>query len=115
MWARVAGTLAGIWLMAAPSVLGYAGAARISDLIVGPIAASLSIVAMSEVTRAVRWATVPLGLWAIVSPWLLGAPAAARVSGLAAGVVLAATALVAARRTARFGGGWRALRSPRDA
>ena len=115
MWARVAGALAGIWLMAAPSVLGYAGAARISDLIVGPIAASLSIVAMSQVTRSVRWATVPLGFWAIVSPWVLGAPAAARVSGLVAGVVLLATPWVAGRRTARFGGGWRSLWSPRNA
>jgi len=114
MWARVMGALAGIWLMAAPSVLGYAGAARISDLVVGPIAASLAIVAMSQVTRPVRWATVPLGLWAILSPWLLGAPAA-RVSGLAAGVLLAATAFVAGRRTARFGGGWRSLWRPSDA
>jgi hypothetical protein len=112
MWARVAASLAGVWLMAAPSALGYAGAARISDLIVGPIAASVAIVAMSEVTRAVRWATLPLGCWAIVSPWLLGSPPAARVSGLVAGAVLAASALARGRRSAQFGGGWRALRRP---
>ena len=109
MWARALGALTGVWLMAAPSVLGYGGAARVSDLVVGPIAASASIIAVSEVTRSFRWATLPLGGWIVVAPWLLGAPAAARVSGLVIGVLLAGVALVRGRLRERFGGGWAAL------
>jgi len=82
MWARVCGALAGIWLMAAPSVLGYGGAGRVSDLIAGPLAVSAAVIAMSQVTRPIRWVTLPLGAWVVVAPWLLGAPAPARVSGL---------------------------------
>jgi len=109
VWPRVLGALTGVWLMAAPAVLGYGGAARISDLIVGPVAASAAIVALSEVTRALRWATLPLGAWVIVAPWLLGAPAAARVSGFVAGAVLMAVAPVRGRLRERLGGGWRVL------
>jgi hypothetical protein len=115
MWARALGALAGVWLMAAPSTLGYGGAARVSDLIVGPIAASVSIIAISEVTRPVRWATLPLGGWIIVAPWLLGAPAAARVSGLATGALLVGVALVRGRLRERFGGGWAGLWRRSDA
>ena len=109
MWARVLGALAGLWLMAAPSVLGYGGAARVSDLIVGPLGVSAAIIAMSEVTRAVRWATLPLGAWAVMAPWLLGAPAGARLSDLVAGALLVVVAFVPGRLRARFGGGWAVL------
>jgi hypothetical protein len=109
MWARVCGALAGVWLMAAPSVLGYSGAARVSDLIAGPLAVSAAVIAMSQVTRPIRWATLPLGVWVVVAPWLLGAPAEARVSGLLAGVLLIGVALVRGQVRERFGGGWAAL------
>ena len=106
MWGRALGALAGVWLMAAPSILGYGGAARVSDLIAGPIAAGASIIAVSGVTRPVRWATLPLGWWIIVAPWLLGAQIAARVSGLVTGALLMGVALVRGRLRERFGGGW---------
>jgi len=109
MWARVCGALAGIWLMAAPSVLGYGGAGRVSDLIAGPLAVSAAVIAMSQVTRPIRWVTLPLGAWVVVAPWLLGAPAPARVSGLLAGVLLSGVALVRGQVRERFGGGWAAL------
>jgi hypothetical protein len=109
MWARALGALTGLWLMAAPSILHYGAGARVSDLIVGPMAVSAAIVAMSEVTRAVRWATLPLGAWVVMAPWLLGAPNAARVSGVVAGTLLMAVALVRGRLRARFGGGWAVL------
>jgi hypothetical protein len=109
MWARVCGALAGVWLMVAPSVLGYGGAARVSDLVAGPIAVSASVIAMSQVTRPVRWATLPVGAWVIVAAWLLDAPAEARVGGMLAGVMLIGVALVRGRVRERFGGGWTAL------
>jgi hypothetical protein len=115
MWARVAGALAGIWLMASPSALGFAGATRVSDLIVGPLAASAAIIAASEVTRAVRWAGVPLGAWTIVAPWLLGGSSGAGLSGVITGAVLIAAALVPGSRSARFGGGWPSLWRAEDA
>jgi hypothetical protein len=95
--------------MAAPSVLGYGGAARVSDLIAGPLAVSAAVIAMSQVTRPIRWAALPLGAWVVIAPWLLDAPAKARVSGLLAGVLLIGVALVRGQVHERFGGGWAAL------
>lgn len=53
----------GIWLMAAPALLGYTGAPRTNDYIVGPIVASVAMIALSEVVRPLRWMNFALGLW----------------------------------------------------
>src|SRR5215207_3520539 len=90
MWPRLVNTLVGLWLMAAPAVLDYAGAARTNDRIVGPLAASFAVIAIWEVTRPLRWANVALGVWLLVAPWLLGADRAPLLNETAAGLVLIA-------------------------
>ena len=72
MWARILTAALGIWLMAAPAVLGYDRPASADDRIVGPLAAAFAIVAIWEVTRPLSWMNLLLGLWLIVAPWLLG-------------------------------------------
>lgn len=106
----------GVWLMAAPAVLGYAGTtAGSSDRFVGPLIASIAFVAASEITRPVRWANLAGALWLLVAPWLLGFPTSAVVNdvlvGLAVGVL---SPLGKADLQARFGGGWSALRDPKE-
>lgn len=109
MWARVLSVLAGIWLMAAPAVLGHDGAPAVNDRIVGPLAVASAIIAMSEVTRAVRWAAIPLGLWMLIAIPVLGYREWGAASAAAAGIIFAVLALVRGTVHERFGGGWRSL------
>lgn len=115
VWARLAASALGIWLMAAPWVLGYLPPARHNDSIVGPLIVSFAFVAVWEVTRGLRWLTVPLGLWLLVAPWILGAPPAATINEMLVGAAVAALAFVPHPRKERYGGGWTTLLPGRSA
>ena len=115
MWARAGSVAVGLWLMVAPAVLGYEGPAREVDRILGPIAASAAIVAMSQVVRGVRRFEMLTGLALLAVPWLLGYPALATANSLAAGACLVLLGSVRGRVSGRFGGGWSALFYPRRA
>ena len=82
----------GAWLMAAPPVLGYAGAAEISDRNVGPIASSF--VVAGRLRRSLRWIGLVAGAWFVVAPWILGYGMVALVDSAAVGVALAGLALL---------------------
>jgi hypothetical protein len=101
----------GIWLMAAPAVLGYGGIARSNDRVVGPLAAGFAYVALWSVTRSVRWANVPLGLWLLVAPWLLQYEWVPLLHATVVGVLLISFAWRGGKTSQRFGGGWSALLS----
>jgi hypothetical protein len=107
--AQLAAAAVGLWLMAAPAVLAYGDPARTSDRIVGPLIASVAIVAASEVTRGVRWANLPLAFWLLAVPWILGYETRAALNGTGAGLAVAALACVPGRTRNRFGGGWASL------
>jgi hypothetical protein len=109
MWGQAIACCTGLWLMASPGLLGYGGAARINDLVVGPIAASLACVALWQVTRPVRWANVALGAWLAVSPVILGHSASAAANAVLSGLALGGFSFVRGRLTHRTGGGWAAL------
>jgi hypothetical protein len=95
--------------MAAPAVLGSAGAVRTNDHVVGPLVLSAAIIAVSEVTRPVRWVNVALGLWLILAPWVLGAEQKALANSTVVGLLLIGFALVRGRVRHSVGGGWAAL------
>jgi hypothetical protein len=110
VWAQFINMMLGIWLMAAPTILGYVGPARTNHHIVGPLAVSCAVIALWEVTRPLRWGNLVLGLWLLVAPWVFTGAWAAFLNGSLVGLFLMAFALV--RGTAepqRFGGGWSAL------
>lgn len=110
MWSRLLSAAIGIWLIAAPGVLHYAPGAQTNDRIVGPLVVSFSIIAIWQITRALRWLNLPLGLWLIVAPGLLDhVSKVARWSDLAAGIVLVALAFVRGPCPHRFAGGWPSL------
>ena len=109
MWAQLASCLLGVWLMAAPAVLGYGDPARTSDHIVGPLAASFAFVAVWQVTRSLRWANLPLGAWLLVAPWVLGYELVPLLNSSAVGLLLMGLACVRGKVTQRFGGGWASL------
>ncbi len=95
--------------MVSPAVLNYADPARANDRLIGPIVASLAIIAMWEIARPLRWINVVLGGWLLIAPWLLGHASDARWNSLAAGALIFGFSLVKGRRTHRIGGGWSSL------
>lgn len=113
MWPRLVSLLLGLGLMAAPGVFGYAGAARINDLIVGPIAAAAAAIAISGVSRALRWINVVAGAWMVVGTWFLGRTVGASVVAALVGLLMAASGVVRGSVSERFGGGWSELWRPR--
>ncbi len=88
-WNLILTALLGIWLMAAPSVLNITGHLATAQYIAGPLMIAFSVVAMSEVFRAVRFVNILLGLILIGAFWLwpeasFGARGSALLVGLAA-------------------------------
>lgn len=85
----------------------YAPGAQTNNRIVGPLVVSLSVIAIWQITRALRWLNLPLGLWLIVAPGLLGYfTSSAGWSDMAAGIVLTVLAFVPGKHPHRFAGGW---------
>jgi len=110
MWAHIIAAALGAWLMAAPAILGYTDPARTNDQIVGPLVATVAVIAWWEVTRAVGWINVLLGLWLLVSPLVLGyGDTNLTLHSFAVGTPLALLAAVRGKHKRRYGGGWSAL------
>lgn len=66
--------VAGLWLVAAPFVLGYGGTARWNDVVVGAVVAATGL-ARAAAPRSRPWLSVlgaALGAWLIVAPFALG-------------------------------------------
>ena len=113
MWAQILAAAIGIWLMAAPAVLGYSNPAATNDHIAGPIAATFAVIACWEATRLLRWVNLAVGCWLVLAPWILGyGPSIPIVNDMLAGLLLAATAFVKGRIEGRYGGGWSVLWKP---
>lgn len=114
-WARWASAALGVWLMAAPAVLGYGGLTSATHRLVGPVVASFAFVAVWGHLRELRWANLPLGALLLVVPWPLGFGPAATTNGLIVGLALVTLAPVRGPIRERFGGGWEVLwRGSRD-
>lgn len=101
--------LAGVCMMALPAVFDYSGAARVNDQVVGPIVATLGLVAMWEVTRPVRWVNLLLAAWMIAAVFALDYPFVGGTAVLATAVLAGVLSLVRGERRHDVGGGWAAL------
>mgnify|MGYP001189054796 FL=1 len=99
----------GVLVMAAPGLLGLGGDERMLAHILGPIVVALSVIALSGVTRFVRWAIVVPGVVLAILPWLLGFDTAVALMFAACGVAVALLAFVRGPVDDRYGGGWTAL------
>lgn len=107
--AQALATALGVWLMAAPAVLGYAGVVADLHRIVGPVAASFAFVALWEHMRPLRWVTLALGLPLVVAPWVLGTGPAATANSVVVGLLLGGLAFARGRVEESYGGGWSVL------
>ena len=88
-WNLLLASVAGVWLMFAPSALGSTGAAAHSDHLVGALIVTFAVMALADVGRALRFVNVLFGGWVIAAPWLLGgATTASRWSDVIAGALV---------------------------
>lgn len=108
-WARWVSAALGVWLMAAPAVLGYGGFAGATHRLVGSVVASFAFVAVWGHMRGLRWANLPLGALLLVVPWPLGFGEVATVDSLVVGLALVTLAPVGGPIRERYGGGWAVL------
>ncbi len=107
---RIVEILLGVWLMASPTVLDYAGnAAGTNDRIVGPLVVSVAGIAVAEVSRPFRWCQIVLGLWLLIAPWVFGHATVPLLNDLIVGVLLIVLATRGGQVSEAFGGGWPSL------
>jgi hypothetical protein len=103
-WNLAACAALGVWLMAAPAVLGSRGAAAGNDQLVGALVVTFAVIGFGEAARAARLVNVPLGVWLLVAPWVLsGAGPAAPWNDLAVGAAVLLLSLRRGRVKERFG------------
>ncbi len=88
-----AAAVAGVWLLAAPELLGTAEPLASSNHLVGALATTIAVVVMAEPIRVGRFVNVPVGLWIAASALLLGGEMADVVSNGVVGLVVAAGSL----------------------
>ena len=101
----------GVWLMVTPSVLGSGGSAAHSDHLVGALIVVTAVIALADVSRALRLLNVAFGAWLIAAPWLLGgATTASRWSGAIAGALAILLSLPRGRIGERYGSWERFIR-----
>lgn len=110
MWAQITNAALGVWLMVAPSVLGHADLLLGKfDRAIGPTVASVSFVAAAQISRSIRWLTIPAAAVLVVAPWFLDAPVAAKVNSTAVAVAMILLAPVGRPDQRRYGNGWTTL------
>jgi uncharacterized membrane protein len=88
-WTLVATSALGVWLMAAPTLLGSASPAADSSVLAGALVTTFAVIAMAEVTRALRFVNLPAGIWIAAAPALLaGATAGSAWNSLVVGLAV---------------------------
>lgn len=79
----------GVWIMLAPSVLGYSGTMADSDHVVGALIVTFGVISMSEVARPARFINILFGGWLIAAPFVFNPDGnSAMWNGIIAGVLL---------------------------
>jgi uncharacterized membrane protein len=104
-WTLLLSAALGVWLMAAPAVLGVTEAAADSNHLAGALVVTWAVIAFGEVARPVRLLNMPIGLWIAISPWVLsGATGASRWVDVFVGLLLVALSIPRGHIEERFGG-----------
>jgi hypothetical protein len=88
-WNLAVSAVLGVWLLAAPAVLGAHGPSADSDHVAGALVLTVAATALAEVTRVARFLNVLCGAWLVLAPWVLsGDSAAARWDDVIVGIAL---------------------------
>jgi hypothetical protein len=95
----------GVWLMAAPAVLGIEGAAADSHYLAGALVVTWAVIAFGQVARPVRLLNILIGLWVAAAPWLVsGGSDLSRWADVSVGVLLIMLSIRRGRIDEQFGG-----------
>lgn len=70
-WTLIVSSLIGMWLMFTRLAFGTSDAMANSDHVVGALVVTISIMAMAEVGRPIRFINILFGLWLVAAPWFL--------------------------------------------
>ena len=103
-WPLLASAAIGALLMMTRLFVDSAGAAANNDHIFGSLVVSLSIMALAEVARPLRFVNAAFGAWLIAAPWLLdgySGPGMALIS--VAGLLLVVLALPRGKIVSHYG------------
>jgi nucleoside-diphosphate-sugar epimerase/uncharacterized membrane protein len=104
-WNLVLSALIGAGLMTTRLLFGTEGAQAHSDHLLGALVVSLSISALGEVGRPLRWGNMLLGAGLIGAPFLFdGGSALADAVGIAAGTLLILLAIPRGKVVGQYGG-----------
>ncbi len=109
MIAHLVATVAGVGVMAAPSLFDYTGVAADVDHIVGPLIAAFGLMAASQILRALRWANICLALILLGSLIMSDRSAGGALAVALSGFLVGAASFVRGRIKTSFGGGWSSL------
>jgi len=104
-WNLLLSAALGIWLMAAPAMLGTTGRAADSDHVAGALVVTWAVIAFGEVARPIRLLNIPIGLWLLAAPWLLsGDTDVSRWNNVIIGAALILLSVRRGQVKAAFGG-----------
>lgn len=93
----------GIWLMSTRLTLGAEGTMADWDHLIGALIITISLIAMAESARPVRWLLIPLGSMLLLTPFLHGAGVLALLASLACGAAVIALSLRRGPIQGRYG------------
>lgn len=104
-WNLLLCAVLGVWLMAAPAVLGSTGGAANVDHLAGALVVTWAVIAFGEIVRPIRLLNLLMGLVILGAPWILaGDTTASRWNDVIVGVALMVLSLPRGRIEERFGG-----------
>ncbi len=106
----------GIWLILAPTNLGYADSTSGAfSALAGSLLAACATLAVSEVLSSFRWLCALIAIGILFSPgWLPETDPSSIVVNVITGLLGLSLSLLPRRRKHTYGGGWRALWKARD-
>lgn len=110
MVAQIINICLGIWLMAAPSSLSYSDVAADNDYILGPVIASVALIALSGCTRSIARMNLLFGCWLIIAPWILhyDLPRTS-ANDMITGILVSILSFYRRKANHQYGGGWSVL------
>jgi hypothetical protein len=110
MWPQLITAALGIWLMFAPAVLDYSALSASHARIFGPIIAAIGWVSIWEVTRGLRWLSLPCGIVLLIVATGSGYSSPALINSVVLGLTVSMLVFAGGARRSSMGGGWAALR-----
>ncbi len=92
-WNLALSVVLGLWLMFTRSTLGAEGGMADADHLIGSLAVTVSVIALAEVARPLRYLNIGLGLALLITPFGFGADLAQTLASILCGVLLILLAL----------------------